>query len=62
MSISCCLCCVPSNLDYEPIDVSSHKLLAALIYVMYCMTTTILLLNLLIAIMSDRYDRPPSYE
>lgn len=55
-------CGVPSNLDYEPIDVSSHKLLAALVYVMYCMTTTILLLNLLIAIMSDRYDRPPSYE
>ncbi len=43
-----------SNLDYNPFNASRFRVLASLVYLLYCCCTTIILLNLLIALMGDR--------
>jgi hypothetical protein len=44
----------PSNLDFTPFDASTLRWLPSILYVAYIVFNTIVLLNLLIAIMSDR--------
>ncbi|GAB5029895.1 wd40 repeat-containing protein [Nannochloropsis oceanica] len=46
-----------SNLDYLPFNASHFKVLVSLIYLFYCVCSTIILLNLLIALMGDSYDK-----
>ncbi|EWM30632.1 wd-40 repeat protein [Nannochloropsis gaditana] len=46
-----------SNLDYQPFNASNFRVLASLIYLFYCVCNTIILLNLLIALMGDSYDK-----
>jgi len=43
-----------SHLDYNPFNASRFRVLASLVYLLYCCCTTIILLNLLIALMGDR--------
>lgn len=45
------------NLDYLPFNASHFKVLVSLIYLFYCVCSTIILLNLLIALMGDSYDK-----